>query len=72
MKKSWEFYQFIDELLENYKGNDYVKKGTPLDDRIRGFLEEFGNEYNEYGGDRTNRILLYFINSITKLVEEVQ
>ena len=72
MKKSWEFYQFIDELLENYKGNDYVKEGTSINHRINGFIHEFGIEMNEYGGDRTDRIYNYFINSITELVEEVQ
>jgi hypothetical protein len=72
MKNRWEFYQFIDELLENYKGNDYVKEGTSINNRINGFINEFGIEMSEYGGDRTGIIYLYFINSIIELVEEVK
>ena len=72
MKYSWEMFQFIDELFENYKGNDYVPKGCSVNRRILGIIHEFGIEMNKYGGDKKGNIYTYFINSIGGLVEEVQ
>jgi len=71
MKNYWEVYNVIDDLLENYKSNDYLSESHSINDRINGFVNEFEIEMEEYVGDKQRRIYRYMIKSIIELVEEV-